>query len=99
MIGNIGCLFQRSTIFQISGNTRRPKGVIAHGRADTCRDRTTLDLKAEYSINRTYSAYLDIYNLTDEWNFQRVVKAFGLESPWSAQHTGMAFVAGIKARF
>ncbi len=63
------------------------------------RDRTTLDLKAEYTINRTYSAYLDIYNLTDEWNFQRVVKAFGLESPWSAQHTGMAFVAGIKARF
>jgi iron complex outermembrane recepter protein len=61
--------------------------------------RTTLDFKTEYRINRTYSAYFDIYNLTNEWNFERVVKAFGFESPWTAQHTGRAFTAGVKARF
>ncbi|MES2692997.1 MAG: TonB-dependent receptor [Verrucomicrobiota bacterium] len=61
--------------------------------------RTMLDFKAEYTINRTYSAYLDVYNLTNEWNFERVARAFGFESPWTAQHTGMAFTLGVKARF
>ena len=61
--------------------------------------RTTLDFKAEYAINRTYSAYVDVYNLTNQWNFERTIKAFGFEAPWTAQHTGRSFTAGLKARF
>jgi hypothetical protein len=53
----------------------------------------------EYALNRTYALYLDVYNVTNEWNFERVVKAFNFESPWTAQKTGASFTAGVKARF
>ncbi|MBI5381599.1 MAG: TonB-dependent receptor [Opitutae bacterium] len=63
------------------------------------RARLQFDLKTEYTINRIYSVYLDVFNLTNGWNFERVVKAFDFESPWTAQRTGIAFSAGVKARF
>lgn len=75
-------------------------GIIGRQVFDTYqKSRLLVDVKAAYTINRTYSVYLDVYNLTNEWSFQRVTYNFGRELPFQAQHNGRVFHAGIKARF
>lgn len=61
--------------------------------------RLLVDLKAQYFLNRTYSLYLDVYNLTREWSSERVFDAFGRENKFAAIGNGVVFHAGIKARF
>ncbi len=62
-------------------------------------ERLLVDFKAQYSINRTYSLYLDVYNLAGEWSFERVFDAYGRENTFQAQANGRVFHAGVKARF
>jgi iron complex outermembrane recepter protein len=62
-------------------------------------ERLLVDLKTQYFINKSYSLYLDVYNLTNEWSFERVFDAFGRENAFSAQGNGMVFHAGVKMRF
>ncbi|MES2693026.1 MAG: TonB-dependent receptor, partial [Verrucomicrobiota bacterium] len=61
-------------------------GIIGEQIFDTYqRGRLLLDFKGAYTINRTYSIYFDIYNLANEWSFERVTYAFGRELPFTAQ--------------
>jgi TonB-dependent receptor len=62
-------------------------------------DRLLLDLKAQYAISRTYSIFLDVYNLTREWSFERAFDAFGRENKFQAQGNGTVFHAGLRMRF
>ena len=62
-------------------------------------DRFLLDLKSVYNFSRAYSLYFDIYNLTNEWSFERVFDQFGREHKFSAQGNGVVFHVGFKARF
>jgi outer membrane receptor protein involved in Fe transport len=61
--------------------------------------RLLLDLKAQYSINRAWSLYLDVYNLTNEWSFERIFDAYGRENRFSAQGHGTIYHAGMRYRF
>jgi iron complex outermembrane receptor protein len=62
-------------------------------------ERFLLDLKLQYTINRRWSLYFDIYNLTNEWSFERTYEAFGRENNFSAQGNGTVYHAGVKYRF
>lgn len=61
--------------------------------------RTLWDFKAQYTINRTFSLYLDVYNLTNAWTNNDYVHNFGREMPSYASGAGTAYKAGITARF
>lgn len=63
------------------------------------RSRLLIDFKAAYTLSRTYSLYFDVYNVANEWSFERVTYAFDRELPFTAQGNGRVFHAGIKARF
>ena len=62
-------------------------------------ERLLLDVKLQYAINRRYSLYFDIYNLTNEWSFERIFDAYGRENKFQAQGNGTVYHAGVKARF
>ena len=59
-------------------------------------ERLLLDFKGGYQINRTYSLFLDVINLTDEparaWVLENNLKLYNAKQ-------GIGFSAGIKARF
>jgi TonB-dependent receptor len=61
--------------------------------------RTLWDFKVNYTINRTYSLYLDVYNLTNDYTNNDYLHAFGREIPSYASGPGMSFKAGVTARF
>ncbi len=61
--------------------------------------RTLWDFKVQYSINRQYSVYFDVYNLTNDWTNNDYVHAFGREIPSYASGAGTSFKAGVTARF
>lgn len=61
--------------------------------------RTLWDFKAQYTFNRTYSFYFDVYNLTNDWTNNDYVHAFGREIPSYAAGAGTSFKAGVTARF
>lgn len=62
-------------------------------------ERLLLDVKMQYTITPRYSLYFDIYNLTNEWSFERSYEAFGYSNKFSAQGNGTVYHAGVKARF
>ncbi|MBI5692210.1 MAG: TonB-dependent receptor [Verrucomicrobia bacterium] len=75
-------------------------GIIGPQVFDVFQDgRMLLDLKAQYAITRTYSIYLDVYNLTREWSFERIFAAYGREHQLQAQGNGTVFHAGLRMRF
>lgn len=57
------------------------------------------DFKAQYTINRTYSLYFDVYNLTNDWTNNDYLHAFGRKIPSYAAGAGTSFKAGVTARF
>lgn len=61
--------------------------------------RTLWDFKAQYTFNRVYSFYFDVYNLTNDWTNNDYVHAFGREIPSYAAGAGTSFKAGVTARF
>jgi iron complex outermembrane recepter protein len=61
--------------------------------------RTLLDFKAQYTLNRTYSLYFDVYNLTNDWTNNDYVRLFGRDIPSYAAGAGTSFKAGVTARF
>ncbi|MBI5381587.1 MAG: TonB-dependent receptor [Opitutae bacterium] len=61
--------------------------------------RLLLDLKTQFTFNRVYSVYFDVYNLTDAWSFARSIDAWGHNLKYQAQGNGINFSAGVKARF
>lgn len=61
--------------------------------------RTLWDFKVQYMINRRYSVYFDVYNLTNDWTNNDYVHAFGREIPSYASGAGTSFKAGVTARF
>lgn len=61
--------------------------------------RTLWDFKVQYAINRRYSVYFDIYNLTNDWTNNDYVHAFGREIPSYAAGAGTSFKVGVTARF
>jgi iron complex outermembrane recepter protein len=61
--------------------------------------RTLWDFKAQYTINRRYTVYFDVYNLTNDWTNNDYVHAFGREIPSYAAGAGTSFKAGVTARF
>ncbi|MBI5381589.1 MAG: TonB-dependent receptor [Opitutae bacterium] len=61
--------------------------------------RMIYDLKTQYTINRIYSVYCDVYNLTNQYSLERTLEAFGRHIPYQAQHNGVTYAVGIKARF
>ncbi len=75
-------------------------GIIGQQVFDVFNDeRLLLDMKVQYSINRRYSLYFDVYNLTNEWAFQRIFDAYGRENKFQAQANGTVYHAGVKMRF
>ncbi len=61
--------------------------------------RTLWDFKAQYTLNRTYSLYLDVYNLTNDFNNTDYLHAWGREIPSYSAGPGTSFKAGVTARF
>lgn len=61
--------------------------------------RTLWDFKSQYTINRTFSLYFEVYNLTNAWTNSDYIKAFDREIPSYASGAGTAYKAGITARF
>ena len=61
--------------------------------------RTLWDLKVNYMLTRTYSLYLDVYNLTNDYTNNDYLHAFGREIPSYSAGPGMSFKAGVTARF
>lgn len=61
--------------------------------------RTLWDFKAQYTVSRTYSLYLDVYNLTNDFNNNDYLHAFGREIPSYAAGPGTSYKAGVTARF
>lgn len=61
--------------------------------------RTLWDFKAQYNLNRTYSLYFDVYNLTNDWTNNDYVHAFGREIPSYASGAGTSFKLGVTARY
>lgn len=60
--------------------------------------RTLWDFKAQYTLNRTYSLFFDVYNLTNDWTNNDYVHAFGREIPSYASGAGTSFKLGMTAR-
>ncbi|MBI4625488.1 MAG: TonB-dependent receptor [Verrucomicrobia bacterium] len=90
--------FYRSTT---SGNFGSGAGVLpGTGLFDVFQHaRTLYDFKAQYTINRAYSLFFDVYNLTNDWTNNDYLHAFGREIPSYAAGAGTSFKAGITARF
>jgi hypothetical protein len=64
------------------------------------KDRLMVDFKGQYSFNKRYALYLDIYNLTHELSFAQVFDAYGRKNIyWQVNDTGVIFAAGVKSRF
>jgi TonB-dependent receptor len=61
--------------------------------------RTLVDFKVQYTLNRTYSFYFDVYNLTNDWNNNDYLHAFDREIPSYAAGPGTSFKAGVTGRF
>jgi TonB-dependent receptor len=61
--------------------------------------RTLWDFKLQYTVNRTYTLFFDAYNLTNDWNNNDYLHAFGREIPSYAAGPGTSFKAGVTARF
>jgi outer membrane receptor protein involved in Fe transport len=61
--------------------------------------RTLWDFKVQYTVNRACSIYFDVYNLTNDWNNNDYVHAFGREIPSYAAGPGTSFRAGVTSRF
>jgi iron complex outermembrane receptor protein len=61
--------------------------------------RTLWDFKAQYNINRSYTVFFDVYNLTNDWTNNDYVHAFGREIPSYASGAGSSFKLGVTARF
>jgi outer membrane receptor protein involved in Fe transport len=61
--------------------------------------RTLWDFKAQYTINRVYSVYLDVYNLTNDWTNNDYIHAFDREIPSYAAGAGTSYKVGVTARF
>lgn len=60
--------------------------------------RTLWDFKSQYTINRNYSLYFDIYNLTNDWTNNDYIHAFGREIPSYAAGAGTSFKLGMNVR-
>lgn len=60
--------------------------------------RTLWDFKSQYTIDRTYSLYFDIYNLTNDWTNNDYIHAFGREIPSYASGAGTSFKLGMNVR-
>jgi TonB-dependent receptor len=61
--------------------------------------RTLWDFKAQYTLNRTYSFYLDVYNLTNAVTNNDFLHAWGHEIPSYASGPGTSFKLGVTARY
>ena len=61
--------------------------------------RTLWDFKLQYTLNRRYTLFGDIYNLTNDWNNNDYLHAFGREIPSYAAGPGTSFKAGVTSRF
>ncbi len=57
------------------------------------------DFKAQYTINRTYSVYFDVYNLTNDGTNNDYLHAFDREIPSYTAVVGTSFKLGVTARF
>ncbi|MBI5382609.1 MAG: TonB-dependent receptor [Opitutae bacterium] len=62
-------------------------------------ERTLIDIKTQYTINRVYSLYFDVYNITNDFTNSDVIYAFGRRIPSYASGAGTSFKAGVTARF
>jgi TonB-dependent receptor len=60
-------------------------------------NRTMVDLKLQYRLNRTYEIFWDIFNLTDEPAREETTEDGRLYTFRTNQ--GISFVAGVRARF
>ena len=60
--------------------------------------RTLWDFKAQYTLNRTYSLFFDVYNLTNDFTNNDYLHAFGREIPSYASGPGTSFKFGLTAR-
>lgn len=75
-------------------------GIIGRVNFDLYNDsRLLFDFKSQLTINRTFSLYFDVYNLTNEWSLSRSFDAFGGRHGYLAQREGVIYHAGVKARF
>ncbi len=61
--------------------------------------RTLWDFKANYLLNRTYSLYLDVYNLTGDYTNNDYLHAWGREIPSYSAGPGTSYKFGITARY
>ncbi|MBI5380398.1 MAG: TonB-dependent receptor [Opitutae bacterium] len=62
-------------------------------------ERLLLDFKGQYSFNRIYSMYFEVYNITNELVTTEFVYAFDRKIPSYANGSGVTFNIGLKARF
>lgn len=61
--------------------------------------RTLWDFKVQYTLSRTSTVYFDVYNLTNDWNNNDYLHAFGREIPSYAAGPGTSFKLGMTTRF
>lgn len=61
--------------------------------------RTLWDFKAQYTLNRTYTFFLDVYNLTNDYTNNDYLHAWGREIFSYSSGAGTSFKLGVTARY
>ena len=61
--------------------------------------RTLWDFKAQYTLNRTYTLFLDVYNLSNDYTNNDYLHAWGRETFSYAAGAGTSFKLGATARY
>jgi hypothetical protein len=61
--------------------------------------RTLWDFKAQYLLNRTYTLFLDVYNLSNDYTNNDYLHAWGREIFSYAAGAGTSFKLGATARY
>ncbi|MBI5766269.1 MAG: TonB-dependent receptor [Verrucomicrobia bacterium] len=62
-------------------------------------ERTLWDFKAQYTVNRTYSLFFDLYNLTNDLNNNDYLHAWGRKIPSYSAGPGTSYKFGVTARY
>ncbi|MBI5380669.1 MAG: TonB-dependent receptor [Opitutae bacterium] len=96
--GNLSIFYRRGGLdARILANYRGKTYVSGSGLSSLYRkERVLLDLKLQYTINRTYQLFLDVTNLMDEPTRTDVMEN---DIRYLAAWNGIGFSAGVKARF